>query len=407
MFHPTAAARVLALVVAALAASQTIWAENLLLNPGAEQGKGENPSLWERASVAADGLKMVRTGETVKSGKESLMIANDHKYDKPVANNWMQSLQKVPHGAALRVAAAIRTRDADSANVCLQCWDVTGEKMLAFGTTPVIRGDQDWIRVTSNPVIVPAATASIIIRAALLGTGTVWFDDLEVTPERQANLDNQAADASADSSESDSPKASESDLLKKLPGKLIERVPITKDCMVLAYLKEWSHGEVDNIAVANNDGGVRTLLAWKPLPAKTTEGPNRRVYLAVYSRKTTDGKDPSEIVVSPISTKWPERTSWETQPKIDPAVDAVNIKVKFEPGNGWKLIDITPMLRKKSSANQFGLMLKFKDENQSAEKHNWSGYELVSREGLGEGRNRHPQLLVVETAPKGNGNEKK
>lgn len=115
--------------------------------------------------------------------------------------------------------------------------------------------------------------------------------------------------------------------------------------MVLAYLKDWSHGEVDNIAVANNDGGVRTLLAWKPLPAKTTEGPNRRVYLAVYSRKTTAEKDVSEIVVSPITKKWPEITSWETQPKIDPAVETVS--VKFEPGNGWKLVDITPLLRKK------------------------------------------------------------
>jgi len=406
MFHPTAIARVIVIVVATIVPA-TIWAENLLLNPGAEQGKGENPSVWERASVAADGLKMVRTGENFKDGKASLMIANDHKYDKPVANNWMQSLQKVPHGAALRVSAAIRTRDADSANVCLQCWDVTGEKMLAFGTTPVIRGDQDWIRVTSDPVIVPAATASIIIRAALLGTGTVWFDELEVTPERQASGENQTANTSTDDSQPDSPKASESDLLKKLPGKLIERVPITKDCMVLAYLKEWNHGEVDNIAVANNDGGVRTLLAWKPLPAKTTEGPNRRIYLAVYSRKTTAEKVASEIVVSPISTKWPERTSWETQPKIDSAVNAVNLNVKFEPGNGWKLIDITPMLRKKSSANQNGVMLKFKDENQSAEKHDWSGYEFVSREGLGEGQNRRPQLLIVEATPMDNGNEKK
>src|SRR5215213_3217189 len=110
MFHPTAIARILIFVVAAVVAPATIWAENLLLNPGAEQGKGENPSVWERAAVAADGLKMERTGETVKGGKASLMIANDHKYDKPVANNWMQSLQKVPHGTALRVAAAIRTR---------------------------------------------------------------------------------------------------------------------------------------------------------------------------------------------------------------------------------------------------------------------------------------------------------
>src|SRR6476619_5800547 len=148
MFHLTALARVIAFAVAAIFPA-TIWAENLLLNPGAEQGKGDNPSVWERASVPADGLEMKRSTTAVKDGNASLMIANDHKYDKPVANNWMQSLQKVPHGAVLRVAAEIRTRDADSANVCLQCWDITGEKMLAFGSTPVIRGDQDWIRVTS------------------------------------------------------------------------------------------------------------------------------------------------------------------------------------------------------------------------------------------------------------------
>src|SRR3954462_11208016 len=152
MFHVTAIARLIAFVVAAVVVSPTVWAENLLLNPGAEQGKGDNPSVWDRASVAADGLKMERNTTVVKEGKASLMIANDHKYDKPVANNWMQSLQKVPHGVALRVAAEIRTRDADSANVCVQCWDITGEKMLAFGSTPVIRGDQEWIRVTSDPV---------------------------------------------------------------------------------------------------------------------------------------------------------------------------------------------------------------------------------------------------------------
>jgi hypothetical protein len=405
MFNLTATARVVVFGTALWFASLTGWAENLLLNPGAEQGKGDNPSVWERASVAANGLKMERTNEAVKEGKASLMIANDHKYDKPVANNWMQSLQKVPHGAVLRVAAAIRTHDADSANVCLQCWDTTGQKMLAFGSTPVIRGDQDWIRVTSGPVIVPAATASIIIRAALVGTGTVWFDELEVTSERQTRAENQEADTSTDGSQSDSTAASESDLLKKLPGKLIQRVPISKDCMVLAYMKEWSHGEVDNIAIANNDGGVRTLLAWKPIPAKTIDEPNRRVYLALYSRKTTAGKDASEIVISPISKKWPEITSWETQPKI--VSSAENVNVKFEPGDGWKLVDVTPLFRKKSSANLNGLMLKFEAENQSAEKHNWSGYELVSREGLGEGRNRHPQLLIVETAPKGNGEEKK
>src|SRR5262249_13165119 len=148
------------------------------------------------------------------------------------------------------------------------------------------RGDQDWTHLTSGPVIVPAATASIIVRAALMGTGTAWFDDFVVTSEGKASEDNQVADAKENGSKDEPGNESNTDLTKIVPGKLVQRVPVSKDCMVLAYMKEWNHGEVDNIGVANNDGGVRTLLAWKPLPDKAIEGPNRRILLAIYSRKT-------------------------------------------------------------------------------------------------------------------------
>lgn len=401
MFDSSAISRVLILVIGVALIPVAARADNLLLNPGAEQGKGENPSIWEQASVPVDGLKMERTTDVAKEGKASLMISNEHKYEKPVANNWMQSLQTVPHGATLRVAAAIRTKDADSANVCLQCWDSTGEKMLAFGSTPVVRGDQDWIRLTSSPVIVPAATASIIVRAALLGTGMVFFDELEVTSERPTGPENQTADADTNGSSADSEKASEIDLaevVKNLHGKLVQRVPVTRDCMVLAYMKEWNHGEVDNIGVANNDGGVRTLLAWKALPAKAIEGTNRRVVLALYSRKTDAKPEASEIEISSISQKWQERTSWETQPKTQSGSDQAAMKIKFQPGDGWKLFDITPLVQKKTSANQNGVMLQFKDENRSGAKQDWSGYQFVSREGEGEWKNRRPQVLVVESS---------
>jgi hypothetical protein len=410
MFHSPAISRVLTLVIAVALIPVATRADNLLLNPGAEQGKGENPSIWEQASVPVDGLKMERTTDVAKEGKASLMISNEHKYEKPVANNWMQSLQTVPHGATLRVAATIRTKDADSVNVCLQCWDSTGEKMLAFGSTPVVRGDQDWIRLTSGPVIVPAATASIIVRAALLGTGMVFFDELEVTSERTNGPENQTADADANASDADSGKASETDLaevVKNMHGKLVQRVPVSKDCMVLAYMKEWNHGEVDNIGVANNDGGVRTLLAWKALPAKAIEGPNRRVLLAIYSRKTDAKPEASEIEISPISQKWQERTSWDTQPKVQSASDQVVVKTKFQLGDGWKFFNITPLLEKKTSANQNGVMLKFKEENQSGAKQDWSGYQFVSREGEGEWKNRRPQVLIIEAEKKDDSAEKK
>src|SRR6187401_1276340 len=103
MFNPSTYARVIAFLAAAAVAPSTTWANNLLLNPGAEQGKAENPSVWEQASVAADELRMERTTSKLRSGKASLMIANEHVYDKPVANNWMQALQEVPHGEVLRV----------------------------------------------------------------------------------------------------------------------------------------------------------------------------------------------------------------------------------------------------------------------------------------------------------------
>jgi hypothetical protein len=302
----------------------------------------------------------------------------------------MQSLQNVPPGAVLRLSAAIRTVDADSANVCLQCWDITREKMLAFATTPVFRGDQDWIEVSSGPIIVPADTAEIIVRAALAGLGQVWFDELAVVSEPEEGSGKRSARAAAAETSDQLDKA----LRDQLPGRLVESRPISQDCMVLAYLPDWQHGNVDNIAVANNDGGVRTLVAWKPLSPKLTSAPNRRFYLAVYSRETTVAEGAGAIQVCPIIEKWPELTSWKSQPKIDQSSEEVALA--FAPGNGWKLFDITPLIRNKTMANRYGVMLKFQDEKQSGAKRNWSGYGLVSREGLGEGQGRHPRLLVTE-----------
>ena len=72
-------------------------------------------------------------------------------------------------------------------------------------------------------------------------------------------------------------------------------------------------------------------------------------------------------------------------------------RIKFQPGDGWKLFDITPLIQKKTSANQNGVMLQFKEENQSGAKQDWSGYQFVSREGEGEWKSRRPQVLVVES----------
>ena len=51
-------ARIAVLLVTNLVLTATARADNFLLNPGAEQGKGDNPSVWSRAMIAADGMRM-------------------------------------------------------------------------------------------------------------------------------------------------------------------------------------------------------------------------------------------------------------------------------------------------------------------------------------------------------------
>jgi hypothetical protein len=155
--------------------------KNLLLNAGAEEGKGDLPSLWFEAAVPAKGLKMCRDTQNVHSGKFSLAISNTHKYEQIVCNNWAQNLQEMPVGRVIKVGAYIKTENADSVNVCMQCWGLDdSEKMLAFTSTNILRGDSNWILLESPPVVVPAGTAKITVRAVLTGLGKAWFDDLSV-----------------------------------------------------------------------------------------------------------------------------------------------------------------------------------------------------------------------------------
>jgi hypothetical protein len=358
----------------------TTQPQNLLLNGEAEQGKDGQPSIWFEASVRADGLKMQQDTTQARSGKASLYIENSHKYDQPTANNWGQTLQEVPVGKTLTVSAAIKTAGAESANVCLQCWDASGEKMLAFGSTPVVRGDQDWATLKSQPITVPAETKSIIVRAALGGTGKVWFDDLVVSQSDRPATKPLGQEQSLQPS---------SDLNKLVDGNIVGRIPIARDQMVLCYLPDWSYGNVDNIAVANNQGGVRTLFAWDDFKPKS----NQRFVLAVYSRKTTVGEKPSPIGAFEILQDFDEQTPWTKQPKT--ATDPV-ATFNFQPGMGWKGFDITPLLQKhlQAGTKSHGVQLRFLREDADVKEH--SGYTCVSREGEGGWEDRRPVLLVVE-----------
>ena len=154
-----------------------------------------------------------------------------------------------------------------------------------------------------------------------------------------------------------SPSGLDKALVRSVDGHIVEALPITKDCMVLSYLPDWAYGNVDNIAIANNDGGVRTLLNWGTISSQVANAPDRRFVIALYSRKTTAAGKPGPILAFEITEDWQERTSWKSQPEYAPEPAT---HFKFVPEEGWKLFDITPLIRShaEAGAGKHGVLLR-------------------------------------------------
>jgi RNA polymerase sigma factor (sigma-70 family) len=202
-------------------------------------------------------------------------------------------------------------------------------------------------------------------------------------------VDGTAATAPADA---DVPNFS--DVVK---GKILRQLPITRDTMALAYLPDWAHGDVDNIGIANNDGGVRTLIDWSPIAAADMAGAQTKVYLALNSRKTTRHDPAGRIGAFEILQPWDETGSpWTKLPQTakDPAAT-----FDFWPGEGWKTFDITELVRAQITAKRqpHGVMLRFLEENKATGvAGDWSGYQIASREADGTSKSLRPVLLIVD-----------
>ncbi|HEX7377466.1 MAG TPA: DNRLRE domain-containing protein [Pirellulales bacterium] len=371
---------------------------NLISNGGAEQevDKNGHPQDWFVASVPAATLRLFVDDGHSRAGKACLAISNRHEYDSPVANNWGQKIQPIPVGKTVRLTAYVRTEDVGKANVCVQCWADQGSRLVAFASTPVFQGTNGWMFAEADEVIVPAETTLMIVRAALGGTGTAYFDDisLEIAQRPTAAAETKkSGDLAARNLYAVAAEKTDitSQVCEALNGRLVRSVSINKDCMVLAYMAAWNHGNVDNIAVANNNGGVRTLVAWPTPAAEEIAAPQRRFFLALYCRKATLGGAPGTIGVYEVLDDWPERTAWQGQPRT---ADSPAAKVEITPGEGWKFFEVTPLVRKHAHDNDLhGAMLRFEGETAASD---WSGYAFASREAIGPAVERRPLLLVVE-----------
>lgn len=153
---------------------------NLVVNPGAEEVdeklKDEAFS-WFKAHVAAPGLEMRRVTEGARQGRAALLIANTHQYGQAVSNNWAQTVPYELAGRVVRVSGWVKTEEAEHVNICVQGWaDLVN--MPSYASTEVVKGTQDWKRMTSKPVRLSPGVTMVTVRAVLTGTGKAWFDDI-------------------------------------------------------------------------------------------------------------------------------------------------------------------------------------------------------------------------------------
>lgn len=153
--------------------------ENILLNSGFEKEVEGDPAYWYKAIIPVDNLTVAWDNGELYSGSRSVSINNTHVYEEEVCNNWAQTINIVPLDRYVELTGWVKTIDAESVVMVIQCWNENSD-LVGFGSTQSvdnINGTNDWAQYTAS-VTVPADTESIIVRLVLTGIGQVWFDDV-------------------------------------------------------------------------------------------------------------------------------------------------------------------------------------------------------------------------------------
>jgi len=347
--------------------------DNYITNPGAENGKDELVSFWNKAIIEIEGLKLYRQTNDAHSGRAALAISNSHRYDKQVTNSWVQDIPNFPAGKSVRLSGYIQGEFAEKAFLAIECLGPNGSVLTRTSTDAIGFYNTGWVLVLSKAVTIPQETLVVRIRASLTGTGKAAFDDLklaEFEPPIEPVVDDE--------------------LKSLVDGEIVNVYPINKDSLIMAYLPQWCHGRANYTAISNCYGGARVLLNWPDISGEDLENSDYRFVVALYSYETAYQPPVGSMVIHKITEPWSELSSWQTRPEI--AKGPVT-KTEFTEGQGWKFFDVTALIRKQTKAGgeNYGIEIRFIDERVPA----WSGYKFVSRESKPEKVSLRPKLLVI------------
>ena len=156
--------------------------QNLLLNPAFESLVVDMPQHWDLFVMPLDGAYGRIDSEAI-AGKFSVMLHTPEPgYTTEPYNNWSQSIVGDFAGKTIHLSGFIQTEHAKSAALWLQCWRKQPIQVIEVYSTVheyPVAGSQAWVEVSIEAEI-PEGTDFLVVRCVLRGTGTAWFDALNL-----------------------------------------------------------------------------------------------------------------------------------------------------------------------------------------------------------------------------------
>ena len=123
---------------------------------------------------------------------------------------------------------------------------------------------------------------------------------------------------------------------------------------MLSYLPDWAHGEVGQHRGRQQRRRRESPPGVAEHPLGRTQSTDRKFLLTLYSRKTTSVGPAGPLLAFEVLQDWTERTSGPAYP----TTPRLSARYKFEPGEGWKVFDVTPIIRSRN-----GILLRFLSED--------------------------------------------
>ena len=115
------------------------------------------------------------------SGKRCLGIVSSYAEKSPWFR-WEQKLQGMKPGEKYRLSVWVRSEGVSyGANLELQFADQAGQQLAGTPLHNIHKAGAKWAEVIQD-IVVPAGAASGTIRLAMHGPGSVWLDDIHLSP---------------------------------------------------------------------------------------------------------------------------------------------------------------------------------------------------------------------------------